>query len=72
MSTFQEDQYDDDTPIRAGYGYRQEHEQHTINFNRGVMNTLLEKQRVNFNEAGISEDVLERLKVIWEDNLKEE
>jgi len=36
------------------------------------MNTLLEKQRVNFNEAGISEDVLERLKVIWEDNLKEE
>jgi hypothetical protein len=30
MSGFQEDpygdQYDDDTPIRAGYGYRQEHE----------------------------------------------
>jgi hypothetical protein len=36
------------------------------------MNNLIERQREHFNDAGISEDVLERLKVIWEDNLKEE
>jgi len=36
------------------------------------MSTLIERQRETFNEAGVSEDVLERLKLIWTNNLKEE
>ena len=43
-----------------------------MEFNRGVIDTLIDRQRDAFNEAGVPEDVLDRLKALWNKNLQEE
>ena len=62
----------DDTPIRQKYKQGTEHEEQTEKFHISVMNALIEKQKEVFNDAGVQEDVLDRLRHMWLNNLQKE
>jgi predicted small metal-binding protein len=42
----------------------------TLNFNREVIEETIESLRSKFNERGLSEDLLDRLKANWTKNLR--
>jgi hypothetical protein len=42
----------------------------TLNFNREVIEQTIESLRSKFNERGLSEDLLDRLKANWQKNLQ--
>ena len=42
----------------------------TLNFNREVIEQTIETLRSRFNERGLSEDLLDRLKANWQKNLQ--
>ena len=44
---------------------------HTSKFNQGVIESTIEALRRQFNESGLSEDLLDRLKSSWEKKLKQ-
>lgn len=73
MSNSYEASFDgDDTPIRQKYKQGTEHEEQTAQFHNSVMEALIERQKEVFNELGVTEDVLDRLKNLWRKNLQEE
>jgi hypothetical protein len=59
----------DGTPVRTVDRSASQHLANTEQFNNNIIETLIDRQRQTFNDAGTSEDVLDILKSKWRKNL---